>query len=284
MRKGKDGLLYFCDAYYGIFTMNFTTGALNNILPSNVQVGGQEFKFLDDLDIDDKGNIYFTDATTKWDLSTFSYIMLENEAGGRVIRHNIHSGETEVLAKGLHFPNGIQLSKDGKSLLVCEVTNRRILRLYIKGAEKGKLEVFADALPAEPDNIRPSSSGGYWVAFGSARNSSNPLIPDRLSEYTNLKRFYGRIHIFFSDLLVKLSEFVDNFAFKAFAYRLHRGEVMFSLFNQHAIAIEFDAKGQILRSFHSPDGKFPFISEVKEQDGYLYIGSFVNPYLGRLQL
>ncbi|GBM24957.1 Adipocyte plasma membrane-associated protein [Araneus ventricosus] len=26
LRKGKDCLLYFCDAYYGIFTMNFTTG------------------------------------------------------------------------------------------------------------------------------------------------------------------------------------------------------------------------------------------------------------------
>ncbi|GBO29805.1 Adipocyte plasma membrane-associated protein, partial [Araneus ventricosus] len=284
MRKGKDGLLYFCDAYYGIFAMNFTTGALNNILPSSVHVEGHELKFPDDLDIDNQGNIYFTDASTKWDLSTIFYLMFENEAGGRIIRYNIHSGETEVLAKNLNFPNGVQLSEDGKSLLVCEIMNRRILRLYIKGEKKGKLEVFADALPAEPDNIRPSSSGGYWVGFTSARNSTNPLLPDRFSEYPNLKRFYGRIHTFFFNLLVKLSEFVDNHAFRVFAYKLKRGDYILSLFHRHGIIIEFDKNGQILRSFHSPDGKISDLSEVKEHDGYLYLGSFVNPYLGRLRL
>lgn len=40
-------------------------------------------KFPDDLDIDDDGNIYFTDASTKWDLSHIYYLMFEYEAGGR---------------------------------------------------------------------------------------------------------------------------------------------------------------------------------------------------------
>ncbi|GBM15750.1 Adipocyte plasma membrane-associated protein [Araneus ventricosus] len=284
LRKGKDGLLYFCDAYYGIFAMNFTTGALRNILPSNVHVEGQEIKLPDDLDIDALGNIYFTDASTKWDLSTVFNLIFENEAGGRVILYNIHSGEIEVLAKNLNFPSGVQLSKDGKSLLVCEFMNRRILRLQIKGEKKGKLEVFANALPAEPQNIRPSTRGGYWVGFTSARNSTNPLLIDRVSEYCNLKRFIGRIYTFFSNLLVKLSELGDNHAFKVFVYKLNRGDYIFSLFHRHGIVIEFDENGQILRSFHSPDGKISVLHEVNEHEGYIYLGSFINPYLGRLRL
>ncbi|GBM97309.1 Adipocyte plasma membrane-associated protein [Araneus ventricosus] len=293
-------------------------GALNNILPSNVHVESHELKFPDDLDIDDRGNIYFTDASTKWDISTIFYLIFENEAGGRVIRYIIHSGEIEVLAKNLNFPNGVQLSKDGKFLLVCKLMNRRILaagkclfrrhvdgrcgstcvnsygvfrltsfyifRLYIKEEKKGKLEVFADALPAEPDNIRPSSSRGYWIGFTSAKNSTNPLFVDRLSEYPNLKRFIGRICTFFFNLLVKLSELVDNHTFRVFAYKLTLGDYIISLIHRHGIVIEFDDNGHILRSFHSPDGKISDLSEVNEHDGYLYLGSFINPYLGRLRL
>ncbi|KAF8784500.1 Adipocyte plasma membrane-associated protein like [Argiope bruennichi] len=210
--------------------------------------------------------------------------MFENEAGGRVIRYNIHSGETEILAKGLHFPNGVQLSNDGSFLLVCEIMNRRILRLFIKGEKKGKIEIFADALPAEPDNIRKSSGGGYWVGFTSARNSTNPLLPDRLSLYPNLKRFYGRIHTFFCSLLVKLSEIIDNCSFRSVAYKLNRGDYILSMFPRHGIVIEFSENGQILRSFHSPDGRISDLSEVQEHEGYLYLGSFVNRYLGRLRL
>ncbi|GIY76900.1 adipocyte plasma membrane-associated protein [Caerostris extrusa] len=284
IRKGKDGLLYICDAFYGIFTMNFTTGDLNCILPSDVLVEGHKLKFPDDLDLDEDGNIYFTDASTKWDLSTIYYLMYEYEAGGRVIRYNVHSKETEVMASNLHFPNGVQLSKDGNSLLICEIMNRRILRLYLKGEKKGKLEVFADALPAEPDNIRPSSSGGYWVGFTSARNNSNPLLADIVAEYPAAKRLYGRLHYIIGTLLVKVSELVNHDAFKAFAYKFNRGDFMLHLLRRHGIIAEFDDKGRILRSFQSPDGTTTDLSEVREHNGYLYLGSFVNPYLGRLKL
>ncbi|GFR28080.1 adipocyte plasma membrane-associated protein [Trichonephila clavata] len=283
MRKGKDGLLYICDAFYGIFTMNFTTGALQNILPSSVLVAGHKLNFPDDLDIDNEGNIYFTDASTKWDLTTIYYLMYEYEAGGRVIKYNIHSGETKVLVSNLNFPNGVQLSRDGNSLLICEIMNRRILRLYIKGKQEGKVEVFADALPAEPDNIRPSSRG-YWVGFTSARNSTNPLLSDIVAEYTTLKRLYGRIHSIMGTLLVKISEFVGNTAFKAFAYKFNRGDFLLSLLRLHGIVMEFNENGEILRSFHSPDGSTSALSEVGEHEGFLYLGSFVNPYLGRLKL
>ncbi|XP_015921893.1 adipocyte plasma membrane-associated protein [Parasteatoda tepidariorum] len=283
MRIGKDNLLYVIDAYYGIFTMNFTTGALTRILPSSVLVDGEKLNFPDDLDMDDEGNIYFTDASKKWDLATIYYMMIEYENGGRVVKYNVHTGETKVLMSGLHFPNGLQLAKDKKSLLVNELMNRRILRYYIKGPKKGKVEVFADNLPAEPDNIRPSPRG-YWVAFTSARNSSNTLIVDSLNSYPQVKRLWVRLHHSIGTLLWSFAELTGHPVVKTFAYRFKRGDVILPFIPRHGIVIEFDENGKMLRSLHSPDGKINALSEVKEHEGYLYLGSFTNHYLGRLKL
>ena len=42
-------------------------------------------------------------------------------------------------------------------------------RYHLKGVKAGHAEVFVDNLPCLPDNIRFSSSGGYWIACFSAR-------------------------------------------------------------------------------------------------------------------
>jgi len=42
-------------------------------------------------------------------------------------------------------------------------------RYHLKGINAGHAEVFVDNLPCLPDNIRPSSSGGYWIACGTVR-------------------------------------------------------------------------------------------------------------------
>ncbi len=53
-----------------------------------------------------------------------------------------------------------------------------VFRYYIDGPDAGVLEVFADNLPGAPDNITPSSTGGYWVglAFVGGRRGSLPLF------------------------------------------------------------------------------------------------------------
>jgi len=43
------------------------------------------------------------------------------------------------------------------------------IRYHLKGIKSGHTEVFVENLPCFPDNIRRSSSGGYWVACGIAR-------------------------------------------------------------------------------------------------------------------
>lgn len=61
----------------------FLPGALTRLLPSTFQVEGRKLAFPDDLDIDNQGNIYFSDASEKWDLATIYYLMTEYEGAGR---------------------------------------------------------------------------------------------------------------------------------------------------------------------------------------------------------
>ena len=43
------------------------------------------------------------------------------------------------------------------------------IRYHLKGIKAGHAEVFVENLPCLPDNIRRSSSGGYWIACGVTR-------------------------------------------------------------------------------------------------------------------
>ena len=62
-------MLYVADAYYGLHTVNVTTGKVTRILTSKKMIGDRKPKFLDDLVInEDESAIYFTDASDKWDV------------------------------------------------------------------------------------------------------------------------------------------------------------------------------------------------------------------------
>lgn len=52
----------------------------------------------------------------------------------------------------------------------------------------------------------------------------------------------------------------------------------------YGIIVEIDDKGNIVQSLQSPSGKIARISEVLEHNGYLYLGSWRNRFLGRLKL
>lgn len=48
------------------------------------------------------------------------------------------------------------------------------------------MDVFADNLPGAPDNISPSSSGGYWVGIAIVRYPLTDLLADRFTFLRNL--------------------------------------------------------------------------------------------------
>ena len=63
-------------------------------------------------------------------------------------------------------------------------------RYYIKGEHRGKSEVFVENLPGYPDNIRPSSSGGYLVGMSMVFTEFYDLL---MFAYPRARNFLAKV-------------------------------------------------------------------------------------------
>ncbi|KAE8691032.1 Protein STRICTOSIDINE SYNTHASE-LIKE 3 [Hibiscus syriacus] len=233
----KTGDLYIADAYFGLMKVGPEGGLATSLV---TEADGVPLRFTNDLDIDDEGNIYFTDSSTKYQRS------------GRLIKHNPHTKETTVLMTNLQFPNGVSLSKDGSFLVVCESCSGRLLKHRLKGEKSGTSEVFA-ILPGFPDNVRTNKNGEFWVAIHSRR-----------SMYSHILGLYPKLRAFI--LKLPISAEVQRL--------LHmKGK-------QLGQAVKYGPDGKLLRVLEDSEGKVvKAVSEVDERDGKLWLGSVLMPFI-----
>jgi gluconolactonase len=112
-----------------------------------------------DLTIDPKGGFYFTDSGES------------REPVGMI--HFVDSqGKTHLAASSLHFPQGIVLRPDGKTLLVAESLRNRILSYEVLAPGRlGPMKVFADLPPRQsgqidnqPDGMCLDQHGNLYIA------------------------------------------------------------------------------------------------------------------------
>ena len=116
--------------------------------------GGEKITSPNDLVADSKGRIYFTDSIRQ---------------KGKVCYYE-PGGSQGVIATGLDFPNGIEISADEKTLFVAESYKNRILAFNLPA--KSSYVVFAN-LPVHssgeiiknlPDGIKKDRNGNLLVA------------------------------------------------------------------------------------------------------------------------
>lgn len=55
------------------------------------------------------------------------------------------------------------------------------------------MDTFVDNLPGFPDNIRPSSSGGYWVSMAAVRANPGFSMLDFLSQRPWIKKLIFKV-------------------------------------------------------------------------------------------
>uniref|UniRef100_A0A8L0DVM7 Adipocyte plasma membrane-associated protein n=1 Tax=Oncorhynchus mykiss TaxID=8022 RepID=A0A8L0DVM7_ONCMY len=234
-------------------------GEVTNLVSAGQMVGGRRLSFVNDLDVTQDGRkVYFTDSSSRWQRRDYLHLIMEATADGRVLEYDTETKEVTVLMENLRFANGIQLFPDEESVLVTETTMARIRRVHVSGLNKGGMDTFVDNLPGFPDNIRRSSSGGYWVAMSAVRPNPGFSMLDFLSQKPWIKKLIFKL--FSQDMLMK---FVPRYS----------------------LVIELQESGTCVRSFHDPHGMVAaYVSEAHEHDGHLYLGSFRSPYLCKLDL
>uniref|UniRef100_A0A8C4UJJ8 Adipocyte plasma membrane-associated protein n=1 Tax=Falco tinnunculus TaxID=100819 RepID=A0A8C4UJJ8_FALTI len=189
IRVGPNNTLFVADAYYGLYEVNPGTGETKMLVSTKTLIEGQKLSFVNDLTVTRDGRkIYFTDSSSKWQRRDYLFLIMEGTDDGRLLEYDTVTKEVKVLMVGLRFPNGVQLSPAEDFVLVQETTMARIRRYYVSGLMKGGADMFVENMPGLPDNIRLSSSGGYWVAMSAVRPNPGFSLLDFLSEKPWIKR------------------------------------------------------------------------------------------------
>lgn len=253
--NNKTGDLYVADAYHGLRVVSAGDKVSRPIEPRSAD---DPFSFANGVEIDhETGAVYFTKTSTRFHRREFLNIVISGDTTGRLLKYDPKSGQVQVLADGLAFPNGLAMSEDGSYLLLAETSTGKIMRYWLKTST---LEEFAQ-LPGFPDNIKASPRGGYWVALHAKRGK----IAELSTTYPWLRR-----------LVMKLP-----------ARRVQGVMALLGRFGRQVIALRLSEEGKVVEevTVHGAARKaFASISEVEERDGCLWIGSVLSPFLGFYRL
>lgn len=208
------------------------------------------FGLTDDLDITQDGTIIFSDASSKWGVRQYKNDTLESKPYGRLIAYDPSTKQTDVLLEGLYFANGVALSQDDSFVLVNETWRYRITRLWLKGAQKGQHEIFADNLPGFPDGISSNKDGTFWLAIAAPRN---PLL-DMSHPYPWLKK-----------QMSKLPKFLQPKA------------------KPYGFVVALNEEGQVIKTLHDTTGSV--VSEITSVEQFgkrLLLGTLNGDRIGEI--
>ncbi|XP_022730212.1 protein STRICTOSIDINE SYNTHASE-LIKE 4-like isoform X2 [Durio zibethinus] len=245
----KGGGLIVCDTEKGL--LKFTEDGIA-VLVSHFD--GSEIRFADDVIEASDGSLYFSVASTKFQLSNWYLDVLEAKPHGQLLKFDPSTEETFILLDGLCFPNGVALSKDEDYLVVCETWRFRCLKYWLKGETKGQTEIFVDNLPGGPDNINLAPDGSFWIALLHLTSEG--------MEFVHTSKALKQILANFP----KLTELVNGTRKKA-------------------TVINVGVDGNIIKRFDDPNGTvISFVTTALEFEDHLYLGSLNSDFVGKLPL
>jgi sugar lactone lactonase YvrE len=207
---------------------------------------GVPLRFTDDVAALPDGTLLFTDATTH---AAYRDDFLEHRGRGRLLARR-PDGRVEVLARGLHFANGLALAPDRSYVLVNETARYRVLRHWLAGPKRGTTEPFAENLPGFPDNVTWSPSRRvFWVALWPRVPALDATLP----------------HPFLRGVLVRLPHAVQPEPRRV------------------ASIVAIDEQGRVVDalSHEAPDAYAP-VTCAREHDGWIWLGSLEREGVARV--
>ena len=211
-------------------------------------------RLADDLDIADDGRIFFSEATTRYEMDEWPVDGLEARGNGRIVCYDPRDGSTRTVVRDLKFPNGVCIASDGQSILFAETWGCCIKRYWFDGPKAGQIQTVIANLPGYPDNINLASDGHYWLA----------LVGMRCPAY---------------DLALRMPGFR-----KRMAKRVPVDEWLFPNINTGCV-LKFSETGEVLETLWDLGGvNHPMITSMREHRGHLYLGGISNNRIGRYKL
>ena len=245
LRPDGQGGLWIADSMAGVLHMN-STGEIT-LLANDLD--GVPLRFVDDLDVDSNGRIWFSDASQRFDYTQVALDFFEGSRTGRLLRYDPATQQTDVMMDGLFFANGVTLGPNEDYVLVNETGMGRVHRLWLKGKKAGQQDVFIDELPGTPDNIRFDGENTFWIALPSLRASL-----DSLAKLPRLRALLSYLPIPWLEAAAQPTSFV----------------------------IGVNLEGEVIHNLQDQDNAFHYITGVTPCGDTLYLGSLETEAIGIL--
>ena len=245
LRPDGQGGLWIADSMAGVLHMN-STGEIT-LLANDLD--GVPLRFVDDLDVDSNGRIWFSDASQRFDYTQVALDFFEGSRTGRLLRYDPATQQTDVMMEGLFFANGVTLGPNEDYVLVNETGMGRVHRLWLKGEKAGQQDVFIDELPGTPDNIRFDGENTFWIALPSLRASL-----DSLAKLPRLRALLSYLPIPWLEAAAQPTSFV----------------------------IGVNLEGEVIHNLQDQDNAFHYITGVTPCGDTLYLGSLETEAIGIL--
>ncbi|XP_058108641.1 uncharacterized protein LOC131251738 isoform X2 [Magnolia sinica] len=241
---------------------DYTKNALQGLLKVNrdsvtvlaSEVEGSKIRCADEVIEASDGSIYFSDASTKFEMHDWFLDVLEAKPHGRILKYDPSMKRTTVLMYGLCFPNGVALSPAEDFLIVCETWRFRCLKYWLKGELEGKRVPFIENLPGAPDNINLAPDGSFWIALLELRSTG--------LDFVHRSSMAKRILATFPKLMN-----------------------MITPVKRKATVVNVGPDGKILKMYDDWDGKvMSLVTSALEFEGHLYLGNLGTNFVGKLPL
>ncbi|GLQ31810.1 SMP-30/gluconolactonase/LRE family protein [Litoribrevibacter albus] len=246
------GELIVADAFKGLLSVS-PSGDISLLTDS---VLGSKIRYADDVDVTSTGEIYFSDASTKFPAESYGTYqaslldIMEHGGNGRVIHYSPITKESRIIVSGLQFANGISVTHDESAILINETGTYSVLKHWIKGEKAGQTETLISNLPGFPDNINKGSNQNYWLGLVSPRSKALDL----LAPFPFLREAVQRL----PKVLRPKAQ--------------HYGHV-----------VSINDRGEILLSLQDPEDTYSYTTGAAESGPWLYLSSLHERRIARVK-
>ncbi|RZI82657.1 MAG: SMP-30/gluconolactonase/LRE family protein [Rubrivivax sp.] len=236
-------------------------------------VAGDAIRYADAVKIGRDGTVWLTDASRRfgalaWKSTFEASVMdtLEHSCTGRLIAMDPQTLKSRVALSGLCFPNGLELSADGKTMYLSETETYRILKIDLaklsvtrpaqgmsstptlaNALSQGAATVLIDNLPGYPDNLGKGQDGRIWVGLTKPRS---PVV-DWAAPYPVVR-----------NITLRLPRF------------------LWPVPKVYGHVFAFDDSGRVLDDLQDPNGGYADATAATEVDGKLFVHSLDAKAIG----
>ena len=249
-----NGGLLVADAYFGL--MEWTPEKKKKKLIAT------NFTLLNDIALSsDQRYVYATETSTKWQRRRIFYAAMEMRASGKLWLIDRQTKSKELLLDNLYMPNGVDFLDDEDTLVI--VCGTQVIAFDLATRETRTL---IPVLPGTGDNVRltrgkPDGTDldDDFLWFGLGAKYAQPFsLLKAVDRWPNLRTFL-----------------VGILPYRAFV----------ALIPKSGLLAVYDLRGNLVDTYQDPGGKHlgaVWFSEAHALDGWLYIGSWYNPFLLRI--